>query len=190
MIKESEIDELLASLNGSRIAQLVACQQAELLVQSQAAANQAVYPTDLNEVVKMTKKEEIDTFSSKAIHCQTKTLLLGNNMHVMTQSLKGGDGPHLPHVLSVMNTYIEVVVVVKNLTAVPITIAKGVKVIQVVAANVVPAVKLTPDTLEKLDEIQGIQHTKMTVGQRKKLLFQQLDLCGLDKWSDGNQAAA
>ena len=23
-------------------------------------------------------------------------MLLGNNMHVMTQSLKGGDGPHLP----------------------------------------------------------------------------------------------
>ena len=49
-----------------------------------------------------------------------KTLLLGNNMHVMTQSLKGGDG-HLPHGLSVVNTYTEVIsgskqvaVVVKN----------------------------------------------------------------------------
>ena len=30
----------------------------------------------------------------------------------------------------------------------------------------------------------------MVVGQRKKLLFQQLDLSGLDKWLDGNQAAA
>ena len=47
-----------------------------------------------------------------------------------------------------------------------------------------------PNTLEKLDEIQGIQWTKMTVEQRKKLLFQQLDLSGLDKWSDRNQAAA
>ena len=56
-------------------------------------------------------------------------------MHVMTQSLKGGDGPHLPHSLSVVNTYTEVIseskwvtVVVKNLMAIPITIAKGVKV--------------------------------------------------------------
>ena len=64
-----------------------------------------------------------------------KTLLLGNNMHVITQSLKGGDGPHLPHGLSVVNMYTEVisgskqaVVVVKNLTATSITIAKGVKV--------------------------------------------------------------
>ena len=30
-------------------------------------------------------------------------------MHVMTQSLKGGDGPHLPHGLSVVNTYPEVI---------------------------------------------------------------------------------
>ena len=29
----------------------------------------------------------------------------------------------------------------------------------------------------------------MMVEQRKKLLFQQLDLSGLDKWSDGNQVA-
>ena len=81
-------------------------------------------------------------------------------------------------------------VVVKNLTAVPITISKGIKVIQVVAANVVPTVKLIPNTLEKLDKIQGIQQNKMTVGQRKKLLFQQVDLSGLDKWLDGNQADA
>ena len=81
-------------------------------------------------------------------------------------------------------------VVVENLTAVPITITKGIKVTQVVVVNAVPPVKLTPNTLEKLDEIQGIQQTKMTAGQRKKLLFQQLDLSGLNKWSDGNQVAA
>ena len=80
--------------------------------------------------------------------------------------------------------------VVKNLMATLITITKGIRVAQVVAANVVPPVEVTPRTLEKLDEIQGIQWAKMTVEQRKKLLFQQLDLSGLDKWSDGNQVAA
>ena len=30
----------------------------------------------------------------------------------------------------------------------------------------------------------------MMIEWRKELLFQQLDLSGLDKWSDGNQAAA
>ena len=94
-------------------------------------------PTDLNEVVKTTKKEEVDAFSSKVIHGWMKTLLLGNNMHVMTQS-------HLPNGLSVVNTYTEVisgskqvVLVVKNLTAIPITIARGINVSQVVAVNVV-----------------------------------------------------
>ena len=79
------------------------------MIQRETVANQTVDLTDLNKVVKMTKKEEVDAFSSKIIHGQMKTLLLGNNMHVVTQSLKGGDGPHLPHGLSVVNTYTEVI---------------------------------------------------------------------------------
>ena len=73
MSMESEINELLASLNGLRIAQFVACQQAELSIQSEAVANQAVDLTDLNEAAKMTKKEEIDTFSSKIYMVKQKT---------------------------------------------------------------------------------------------------------------------
>ena len=126
------------------------------------------------------------TFLSKIIHGQMKTMLLGNNMHVMTQCLRGGDGPHLPHSLSVVNTYTGVisgnkwvVVVVKNLTAIPITITKGVKVALVVAANVVLPAELAPRTLEELDEVQGIQLTMMSVERRKEVLLQQLDLSGL-----------
>ena len=123
-------------------------------------------------------------------------MLLGNNMHVMAQTLKGNDGPCLPHSVSVINTYTEVtttskgiVVVVKNLTAIPITIAKGVKVTQVIAVNVVPQVEAASETLEKLDEMQGIQQTRMSVEWRSKVIFQQLDLSGLEGWSDKNQAA-
>ena len=46
---------------------------------------------------------------------------------------------------------------VKNLTAAPFTIAKGIKVAQVVAVNVVPQVEVALGTFEKLDEILGIQ---------------------------------
>ena len=49
-----------------------------------------------------------------------------------------------------------VAVMVKNLTATLITIAKVVKVTQVVAMNVVPKVEVVLETLRKLDEIQGI----------------------------------
>ena len=62
-------------------------------------------PTDLNEAVKMTKKERIDAFSSKIIHAQTRGMFLGSNMHVMTQALKEGIGSHSPHGLSIINTY-------------------------------------------------------------------------------------
>ena len=48
-------------------------------------------------------------------------------------------------------------VVVKNLTAASITIAKDVKVTQVVAVNAVPLVELTSKTMRKSDEIQLIQ---------------------------------
>ena len=141
MIKESEIDELSPSLNGLRIAWLLACWQAEHLIEGEASTYQIVDPNNLKEVVKMTKKEEIDAFTSKIIHSQTKTMILGKNMYVMTQSLRRGDGPYLPHSLSVMNMYNKVisgskwvVVVVKNLMAILITIAKGTKVSHIVAA--------------------------------------------------------
>ena len=78
----------------------------------------------------------------------------------------------------------------ENLMAILITIAKGVKVAQVVAANVVSPVKLTPRSLERLDKIQGSQQMRMSVEWRKETLFQQLDLSGLEGWSEGNQAAA
>ena len=38
-----------------------------------------------------------------------KTMLLENNMHVMTQVLKGADAPHLPHGLSVVNMYTKLI---------------------------------------------------------------------------------
>ena len=118
-------------------------------------------------------------------------------MHVMTQSLKGGDGPNLPDGLSVVNTYIEVTSgsmqvagVVKNLMVIPITNIKGVNIIQVVAVNAAPQVEVVPRTLEELDEVQGIQQTKISVERRRKVLFQQLDLSDLEGWSEGNQVAA
>ena len=80
-------------------------------------------------------------------------------------------------------------VVVKNLMAILVTITKGIKVTQVVVVNAVPQVDMAPGTLEELDEVQGIQQTKMLVEGRREALFQQLDLSSLEGWSEGNQAA-
>ena len=114
---------------------LLAYQWAELSIKEEAAMHKLLDQTNLKEVVKTIKKEEVDAFSSKVLHGQIKTMLLRNNMHVMTQVLKEGVGPHMPHGLSVVNTYTKVfsgskwvAVVVKNLMVFPITIAKGIKV--------------------------------------------------------------
>ena len=51
-------------------------------------------------------------------------------------------------------------------------------------------VEVVPRTLEKLDEMQGIQSTKMSVEWRREMLLQQLDLSGLQGCSKENQVAA
>ena len=71
-------------------------------------------------------------------------------------------------------------------TTAPVPIARGVKIAQVVAVNAIHQVEISPGTLEKLDEVQGIQRSKMSVEQRKEALFQQLDLSGLEGWSPQN----
>ena len=107
VIKESEIDEMLVSLNRSRISHLLASHQAELSIESEETANQTFDLTNLNKAVKTTKKEEINASSSKITHAQMKTMFLSSNMHVMMQTLEEQDGSHLPHGLSVMNTSTE-----------------------------------------------------------------------------------
>ena len=55
--------------------------------------------------------------------------------------------------------------------------------------NAVPQVEVAPRTLEELDEVQGIQQTKMLVERRREVLFQQLDLSGLEGWSEGKSSS-
>ena len=47
-----------------------------------------------------------------------------------------------------------------------------------------------PGTLEKLDEMQGVWQTKMSIELRKETLLQQLDLSGLEGWSGVNCTSA
>ena len=91
--------------------------------------------TDLNEAMKTMKQEEIEALLSKIIHAHTRTVLLGNNMYVMTQAPEKGEELCLSHGLSVANAYTEmttgskhVTTVMKNQIAAPIIISKGVKV--------------------------------------------------------------
>ena len=53
-----------------------------------------------------------------------------------------------------------------------------------------PPVELAPRALEELDEMQGIQQTKISVERRKEVFLQQLDLPGLEGWSEADQLTA
>ena len=115
----------------------------------------------------------------------------------MTQAPEKGEEPCLPHGLCVASTYTEmtigskcVAIVIKNQMAALITIGKDIKITQVVAVNRAPPVEVNPGALEKLDEIQGIQWTQMTIEWRKEMLLQQLDLSGLEGWSGANHMSA
>ena len=114
------------------------------------------------------------------MHGQTKTVLWGNNMYIMTPAPEKGEEPCLPHGLYIANTYTKMTtgskcvdVVIKNQIDALITINKGVKIARV---------EVKPGTLEKLNEIQGIWQTKMLIEWRKEMLLQQLDLSGLEVW--------
>ena len=197
VIKESKTDELSDSLNGLRMAQLLAYHQAELSLKEETAMHQTVDQTDLAGGSQNDKKGRGRCFFIQNNTWPNEKPVPQNNMNVMTQFLKGDDGHHLPHGLSVVNTYTkvisgrnQVVVVVKNLMAIMITIVKGVKVAQAVATTAVPPVEMSPITLEELNEMQGIQQTEMSVERRKEVLLQQLDLAGLEEWSEANQVTA
>ena len=153
VVKESELDELSVSLNGLRISHLLAGCQVDLSLKNDITA--IPDPTDINVAVKMMKQEEIEAFSSEIVHGCTKTVLQGNSMYMMTQAPEKGEEPCLPHGLCLVNTYTEmttgskhVAIVIKNKTAVPITISKGIKIARMVAANRVPPVEVMSGTLE------------------------------------------
>ena len=118
-------------------------------------------------------------------------------MYLMTQTPEKGEKPCLPHGLSMTNTYTEMVtgsrhitVVIKNQTAVLTIIGKGIKVTQVVAANRIPPVEVMPGTLQKLDDMQGFQETRISIEHRMEMLLHQLDLSGLEGWSRSNHTSA
>ena len=144
---------------------------------------------------KQQRLEEIDAFSSKIIHGWTKTTALGKP-HACNDAYPEGvcDGPCLPHGLNVheclhQSDYWEQVSCSHGeiiWQPFQFLLPRVLQVTQVEAANAVPQVEVVPRTLEKLDEMQGTQQTRMLAEQRREVLFWQLDLSGMEGWSDKN----
>ena len=120
--------------------------------------------------------------------------MMGHWLNIMTQAPYSDDKADLPNGLYVMRMYMElkdgsqnVSVVLRNLTARPIHLARGWVIGRVAAANAVPEAQCSPDLLKKLgDEGEDKpEPTKLSTQQRQELLLAALEKDGgLDRLKD------
>ena len=69
-------------------------------------------------------------------------------------------------------------------------IQKGTPVGHMVAANVIPDKILLPGTLEALNKIETNEVQLLSIEERRRKLFERLDLLGLESWMPGNKERA
>ena len=162
-----------ASLNGYRTAQLLACWKAELLIKEEPTTHQRVNLTDLKEAVKM-KEGRDRCFFIQNNRWPNENHTPGKQHACNNSGTERRWWTPLASWLSVVNMYTKVIsrskwvwVVVKKPGAIPITIAKGIKCTQVLVVNIVP-LGIGTQNFGGLDEVQGIQQTKMLVERRKE----------------------
>ena len=150
--------------------------------------NTAEDPLDLDEKVLLANKCTIPGVQSVIAHgCTQKTMMMGHRLNVMMQTPYSDDKADLPNGLYVMRTYTElkdgsqsVSVILRNLTARPIHLARGRVIGRVAAANAVPEAQCSPDLLKKLgDEGEDKpEPTKLSMQQRQELLLTTLEKDG------------
>ena len=162
-MKETEIHKAPLEWQAARVAfvwtQGFQFRQTSLAERLKFRTNTAEDPLDLDEVL-LTDKCMIPGFQSVVAHGRTQnTMMMGHRLNVMMQVPYPDDKADLPNGLYVMRTYTElkdgsqsVSVVLRNLTARPIHLARGRVMGQVVATNAVPDAQCSPDLLKELDD--------------------------------------
>ena len=200
-MKESEIHEAPLEWQAARVTfewmQGFQLRQTRLAERLKFPTNTAEDPLDLDEKVLLTDKCTIPGFQSVIAHGRTQnTMMMGHWLNVMTQVPYPDDKADLPNGLYVMRTYTElkdgswsVSIVLQNLTAQPIHLARGGVMGRVVAANAVPDAQCSPDLLKKLDDEDPDrpEPDKLSTQQRQDFLLAALQKdSGLDRlkeWS-------
>ena len=151
-------------------------------------------PLSLDEKVLLKTKCTIPGFESIIVRGQThRTLMMGYRLNVMTQAPYLEDRANLPVGVYVIPTYwnSEMVVglwaiVLHNLTGKPVHLQAGRAIAQVLAANIIPEGKPTPELTKKLDE-QDLESApkKLSIEEWQKLLMELLQQeGGLDQLAD------
>ena len=174
IIKESEMDELSTPRATAKLATQLSLQKAE--VNEQLWDNVATKPIDLlnlNEILRMKEKEEIEPFSTWIIHRRLRLRLMGHKMHVMTTALVEGEGT-TPYGLQVQNVYTDLrdgsnsVLVVSKTTRKAVVLNKGIAFAKVVATNEIPTSHFKAGMMEALDKMQGIKRPRISVSKWRK----------------------
>ena len=137
-------------------------------------------PLDLNEKVLLKNKCTISRFESVVVWVRThRMMMMGYCLNVMTQAPYIEDWANLPVGVYVIPTYSElrdssrsVAVVLCNLTGKPVHLQAGWVITWVLAANVIPEGKPTPELMKKLDE-QDPESVppKLSIEERQELLM-------------------
>ena len=146
-------------------------------------ANMTLSPTKLNEVVRTSGKVQVPPFGHKIIHGKTSLILQGYKMNVMTHGLEKRS-PQLPLGIEVLYSYAtlttgsdRIAVSLQNTTEDWVLIDKGVPIVRMEAANLVPPV--TTDFITSKPQTQ-----KLSEEERQKALMEKLDLSGLAGWDE------
>ena len=183
VIKESEISELAIPWASSRVSWLmraVHAQMSQLAVND--VANKSVVPLSDDEVVRVSHKCKVPSFSHKVIHSSVGLVLQGYRMNVMTQGLEKRS-PLLPLGIDIQSAYTmlatgsnRVTVVLRNTTRDWIEIRKGTLVTRMVAANQAPHV------IDTISVERPKEQPTLMEAERLVLLLDSFVLSGLEAW--------
>ena len=183
VIKESEITQLAVPWATSRFSYLIRGLQAQVGQEVRTdVGNKNIAPTSVDEVVRVSSKFQIPPFCCKAIHGRTGLLLMGYKLNVMTHDLEK-KSPQLPLGVEVLSSYAtlttgsnRITVVLRNNTNEWVEVQKGVPIARMVTANMILPADLSSSPVETSDS------RRMSEEERQRMLFEKLDLSGLETW--------
>ena len=152
----------------------------------------------MDELVTVTESVHLGPFQTEIIEGWVKPLL-GDTAHIMVMLPKVGEGQlrdsrPLPPGLHVLHAYTclkngsgKVSLVVRNTSDSHIFLKKGVPVVRVISASLVPPTELSPE----MEAVLGMEARPepMSVVVRQEKLLEKLNLGGLAHWSPGNAVA-
>ena len=203
VIQESKIDHLSMPWATARMMQLLFCQKSTAVLIPGSAEIQAEGASggpqemDVDELVTVRESVHLEPFQTEIIEGWVKPLL-GDMAHIMITPLRvegqSWEAKLLPPGLHALHAYTrlkngssKVSLMVRNVSNSHISLKKGVPVVWVMSASLVPPTELSPE----MEATLGAESRPkpMSVAARQEKLLEKLNLDGLAHWSPGNAVA-